>query len=66
MIRTAAVSSSATTSSPTGSSLRGQYHHSTEPLIDYYDDQGILRRAPASLYADDIRAAFETLRLEGN
>jgi adenylate kinase len=45
-----------------------QYHDSTEPLIDYYDDQGILRRIdgtrPPAAVHDHIRAVIATLRLE--
>jgi adenylate kinase len=46
------------------------YHEQTEPLIDYYDDQGLLRRIdgsrpPAEVH-DHIRAVIATLRLEEN
>jgi adenylate kinase len=46
------------------------YHEQTEPLIDYYDDQGLLRRidgsrVPAEVH-DHIRAVIATLRLEEN
>src|SRR4051794_1979046 len=44
------------------------YHDSTEPLIDYYDDKGLLRRFdgarnPTEVH-DHIRATLATLRLE--
>jgi adenylate kinase len=44
------------------------YHEQTEPLIDYYDQRGILRRVdgtrgPAEVH-DHIRAVIATLRLE--
>ena len=44
------------------------YHGKTEPLIDYYDDRGLLRRfdgarSPAEVH-DHIRATLATLRLE--
>jgi adenylate kinase len=44
------------------------YHDQTEPLIDYYDDQGLLRRfdgtrSPTEVH-DHIRATIATLRLE--
>jgi adenylate kinase len=47
-----------------------EYHENTEPLIGYYDDQGILRRidgtrSPAAVH-DHIRAVIATLRLEDN
>ena len=45
-----------------------KYHHDTEPLIDYYDEQGILRRIdgtrPPAAVHDHIRAVIATLRLE--
>ncbi len=45
-----------------------QYHHNTEPLIGYYDEQGILRRIdgtrPPAAVHDHIRAVIATLRLE--
>jgi adenylate kinase len=45
-----------------------EYHASTEPLIDYYDEQGILRRIdgtrPPAAVHDHIRAVIATLRLE--
>ncbi len=44
------------------------YHAQTEPLIDYYDDAGLLRRFDGSRDADEvhghIRATVATLRLE--
>jgi len=44
------------------------YHDQTEPLVDYYDQKGILRRVdgtrpPAEVH-DHIRALIATLRLE--
>ena len=44
------------------------YHEQTEPLVEYYEDQGLLRRfdgtrSPTEVH-DRIRAALATLRLE--
>jgi adenylate kinase len=44
------------------------YHQETEPLIDYYDERGLLRRfdgtrTPGEVH-DHIRATLATLRLE--
>jgi adenylate kinase len=44
------------------------YHKQTEPLIDYYDERGLLRRfdgtrSPTEVH-DHIRATLATLRLE--
>jgi adenylate kinase len=44
------------------------YHEQTEPLIDYYDEQGLMRRidgtrSPADVN-DHIRAVIATLRME--
>ena len=44
------------------------YHEQTEPLIDYYDKQGLMRRidgtrSPSEVH-DHIRAVIATLRLE--
>jgi adenylate kinase len=44
------------------------YHDQTEPLIDYYDEQGLLRRidgtrSPAEVN-DHVRAVIATLRME--
>jgi adenylate kinase len=44
------------------------YHKETEPLIDYYDRQGVMRRidgtrSPSEVH-DHIRAVIATLRLE--
>jgi adenylate kinase len=44
------------------------YHDKTEPLIDYYDEHGLLRRfdgsrSPGDVH-DHIRATLATLRLE--
>jgi adenylate kinase len=46
----------------------GIYHDQTEPLVDRYDEQGILRRfdgtrSPTEVH-DHIRATLATLRLE--
>jgi adenylate kinase len=46
------------------------YHEQTEPVIDYYDEQGLMRRTdgtrdPADVH-DHIRAVIATLRLEEN
>jgi adenylate kinase len=46
------------------------YHAQTEPLIEYYDRQGVMRRIdgtrpPAEVH-DHIRAVIATLRLEEN
>ena len=44
------------------------YHEQTSPLIDYYEEQGILRRfdgtRPPTEVHDHIRASLATLRLE--
>ncbi len=44
------------------------FHKETKPLIDYFDEQGILRRfdaaRPPSEVHDHIRATLATLRLE--
>ena len=44
------------------------YHRETEPLIDYYEQRGLLRRfdgsrSPTEVH-DHIRATLATLRLE--
>ena len=44
------------------------YHRQTEPLVDYYDERGLLRRfdgtrSPTEVH-DHIRATIATLRLE--
>jgi len=44
------------------------YHEQTEPLVEYYDEQGVMRRidgtrSPADVH-DHIRAVIATLRLE--
>ncbi len=46
------------------------YHDQTESLVDFYDDQGLMRRIdgtrePADVH-DHIRAVIATLRLEEN
>ncbi len=46
----------------------GVYHDKTKPLIEYYDEQGVMRRidgtrSPADVH-DHIRAVIATLRLE--
>jgi adenylate kinase len=44
------------------------YHDQTEPLIDYYDEQGLMRRIDGTRSPDEvhdhIRAVIATLRLE--
>ena len=44
------------------------YHDKTEPLVEYYDEQGLLRRIDGTRGAaevhDHIRAVIATLRLE--
>ena len=44
------------------------YHEKTAPLIDYYDEQGLMRRIdgtrPAAEVHDHIRAVIATLRME--
>ena len=44
------------------------YHEKTQPLVDYYDGLGLLRRVdgtrPAEAVHDHIRAVIATLRLE--
>jgi adenylate kinase len=44
------------------------YHEQTEPLVDHYDGQGLMRRIdgtrPATEVHDHIRAVIATLRLE--
>jgi adenylate kinase len=46
------------------------YHAQTEPLIDYYDDAGLLRRFDGTRNPDEVhahvRATVATLRLEEN
>jgi adenylate kinase len=46
------------------------YHDQTEPLIEYYDEQGVMRRIdgtrPPVEVHDHIRAVIATLRLEEN
>ncbi|MGH2875222.1 MAG: adenylate kinase family protein, partial [Solirubrobacteraceae bacterium] len=44
------------------------YHEKTQPLVDYYDELGLMRRIdgtrePAAVH-DHIRAVIATLRLE--
>jgi adenylate kinase len=46
------------------------YHEQTEPLVEYYDEQGLMRRVdgtrqPTEVH-DHIRAMIATLRLEEN
>lgn len=47
-----------------------QYHEKTEPLISFYDDQGLLRRidggAAPDAVADELRRALAALRPEVN
>jgi adenylate kinase len=44
------------------------YHEQTEPLVEYYDDKGLMRRIDGTREAtevhDHIRAVIATLRLE--
>ena len=44
------------------------YHEKTKPLVDYYDEQGLMRRIdgtrPPTAVHDHIRAVIATLRLE--
>ena len=44
------------------------YHEKTQPLVDYYDDLGLLRRIngtrPPEAVHDHVRAVIATLRLE--
>jgi adenylate kinase len=46
------------------------YHEKTEPLIDFYDHQSLLRRidggAPPEAVADELRRALATLKLEAD
>ena len=46
------------------------FHEQTEPLVGYYDEQGLMRRIdgtrPATEVHDHIRAVIATLRLEEN
>jgi adenylate kinase len=46
------------------------YHEHTEPLVEYYDAQGLMRRIdgtrPPTEVHDHIRAVIATLRLEEN
>jgi adenylate kinase len=47
-----------------------QYHRKTEPLVDYYDGQSLLRRIDGSASPDEVGAEVErtlaTLRLEAD
>jgi adenylate kinase len=47
-----------------------QYHEKTEPLIDFYDRQSLLRRidgaAPPEQVGEEIERTLATLRLEGD
>jgi adenylate kinase len=47
-----------------------QYHEKTEPLVDYYDGQSLLRRIDGSASPDEVGAEVErtlaTLRLEAD
>jgi adenylate kinase len=46
----------------------GTYHEKTEPLINFYDDKGLLRRVDGTKSPDEvsenIRALLTTLRME--
>jgi adenylate kinase len=48
----------------------GHYHEQTEPVVDYLEEQGLLRRIDGTRDAadvhDHIRAVIATLRLEEN
>jgi adenylate kinase len=48
----------------------GQYHEKTEPLIDFYDHQSVLRRidgaAPPDDVCDEVRRVLATLKLEAD
>ena len=46
----------------------GVFHEQTEPLVEYYEERGLLRRfdgtrSPTEVH-DHIRATIATLRLE--
>jgi adenylate kinase len=47
-----------------------QYHEKTEPLVDYYDRKGMLRRIDASRdpekVGDQIRATLASLKFEAH
>jgi adenylate kinase len=47
-----------------------QYHDKTEPLVDYYDSQSLLRRIDGAVPPEEVGAEIErtlaTLRLEGD
>ena len=47
-----------------------QYHEKTEPLVDYYDGQSLLRRIDGAATPDEVGAEVErtlaTLRLEAD
>jgi adenylate kinase len=47
-----------------------QYHEKTEPLVDFYDGQSLLRRIDGAAgpddVADEIERTLATLRLEGD
>ncbi len=47
-----------------------QYHDKTEPLVDYYDRQSLLRRidgtAPPDEVAEEVRRTLATLKLEAD
>ena len=57
------------TTSPRSCSKRlAVYHEQTAPLVEYYDEQGLMRRidgtrSPTEVH-DHIRAVIATLRLE--
>jgi adenylate kinase len=48
----------------------GQYHEKTEPLIEFYDHQSLLRRidggAAPDAVADELRRTLATLKLEAD
>ena len=45
-----------------------QYHSKTEPLVEYYEEKGLLRRVDGALPPDEvgdrIRALLATLKME--
>jgi len=59
---------SATTTSRGDPAPLEQYHEKTEPLIDYYDEKGLLRRIDGTPSPDEvgdrIRALLATLKME--
>ena len=67
-MRQAAASAATTTIRTRSARGCGSIIEETEPLIDYYDEQGLLRRfdgtrTPGEVH-DHVRATLATLRLE--